>query len=195
MVAGFETPDAGTVLLEGNDVTHVPPHRRDVNQVFQSYALFPHLSVRDNIAFGLRMQKLPRPEIAQRVEQIMQLVSLTGMEDRKPSQLSGGQQQRVALARAIVCQPKVLLLDEPLSALDAKLREAMQLELRSLHQKLGMTFIFVTHDQSEALTMSDRIAVMNKGKIEQIGAPMDVYLRPATTFVATFVGQANVWSG
>ena len=150
-------------------MTHLPPYRRNVNQVFQSYALFPHLTVEENIAFGLRMQKVPKAEIAERVKQVTQLVSLGGMEERKPSQLSGGQRQRVALARAIVCQPKVLLLDEPLSALDAKLRHAMQIELKRLQKKLGITFVFVTHDQEEALTMSDRIAVVNKGRIEQLG--------------------------
>jgi spermidine/putrescine transport system ATP-binding protein len=195
LIAGFETPDSGTILLSNQDVTRLPPYQRDVTQVFQSYALFPHMTVAQNIAFGLRMRKVPRHEISRRVTDALAMVSLPGTERKKPAQLSGGQQQRVALARAIVCNPKVLLLDEPLSALDAKLREAMQLELRQLHQKLGMTFIFVTHDQSEALTMSDRIAVMNRGKIEQIGVPMDVYLHPQTTFVANFVGSANIWSG
>jgi spermidine/putrescine transport system ATP-binding protein len=195
LIAGFESPDSGKILLGGADVTRTPPHERDVTQVFQSYALFPHMTVAQNIAFGLRMDKVPRPEIDRRVAEVLEMVSLVGHERKKPRQLSGGQQQRVALARAIVLKPKVLLLDEPLSALDAKLRAAMQLELRQLHQKLGMTFIFVTHDQSEALTMSDRIAVMNRGKIEQIGPPMEVYLRPRSEFVAGFVGQANIWSG
>jgi spermidine/putrescine transport system ATP-binding protein len=192
MISGFETPSSGAVLLGGKDVTHEPPYRRDVNQVFQSYALFPHLSVRDNIAFGLRMKKVPKDEIEERVRAAVLMVSLEGMEQRKPSQLSGGQRQRVALARAIVCRPKVLLLDEPLSALDAKLRHAMQVELKELQRKLGITFIFVTHDQEEALTMSDRIAVINKGRIEQLGDVSQIYHRPRTTFVANFIGQANI---
>ena len=192
MISGFETPTEGLVLLNGRDVTHDPPYRRDVNQVFQSYALFPHLTVADNIGFGLRMKKVPRAELADRVAKAAAMVSLGGLEDRKPSQLSGGQRQRVALARAIVCQPQVLLLDEPLSALDAKLRHAMQLELKRLQQKLGITFIFVTHDQDEALTMSDRIAVINQGKIEQLGPSSEIYHRPLTTFVANFIGQANI---
>src|SRR5678815_3076647 len=192
MISGFETPTLGTVLLDGRDVTHVPPYRRDVNQVFQSYALFPHLSVQENIAFGLRMRKLPSPEIAERVKRVVDLVALRGFDQRKPSQLSVGQRQRVALARAIVCEPKVLLLDEPLSALDAKLRHQMQIELKRLQQRLGITFIFVTHDQSEALTMSDRIAVINKGRIEQLGSVHEIYHSPRTTFVANFIGHANI---
>ena len=192
MISGFETPSEGSVWLDGQDVTHLPPYRRNVNQVFQSYALFPHLTVADNISFGLKMQKLPKAEIAQRVEQVTALVSLGGMETRKPSQLSGGQRQRVALARAIVCQPKVLLLDEPLSALDAKLRHAMQVELKRLQKKLGITFVFVTHDQEEALTMSDRIVVVNKGRIEQLGPSSEIYHSPKTSFVANFIGQANI---
>ena len=195
MVSGFATPDAGRVLLEGRDVTAVPPYRRDVNQVFQSYALFPHLDVQGNVAFGLKMKKLPRHEVAQRVGHVLEMVSLAGLEHRKPSELSGGQKQRVALARAIVCQPKVLLLDEPLSALDAKLRHAMQLELKGLQKRLGITFIFVTHDQEEALTMSDRIAVINLGRIEQLGGAAEVYHRPATPFVADFMGHANIIEG
>jgi spermidine/putrescine transport system ATP-binding protein len=192
MISGFETPTEGSVWLDGVDVTHEPPYRRNVNQVFQSYALFPHLTVEENIGFGLRMQKTPKAEIADRVKQVVQLVALGGMESRKPSQLSGGQRQRVALARAIVCQPKVLLLDEPLSALDAKLRQAMQVELKRLQKKLGITFVFVTHDQEEALTMSDRIAVVNKGRIEQLGDSAEIYHSPQTTFVANFIGQANI---
>jgi spermidine/putrescine transport system ATP-binding protein len=192
MISGFETPTEGTVWLDGVDVTHEPPYRRDVNQVFQSYALFPHLTVEENIGFGLRMKKVPKAEMVERVKQVVQLVALGGMETRKPSQLSGGQRQRVALARAIVCQPKVLLLDEPLSALDAKLRQAMQVELKRLQKKLGITFVFVTHDQEEALTMSDRIAVVNKGRIEQLGDSADIYHSPQTTFVANFIGQANI---
>jgi len=192
MLSGFETPSEGSVWLAGANVTHLPPYRRDVNQVFQSYALFPHLTVQDNISFGLRMRKLSKAEIAERVRNVIELVSLSGMEKRKPSQLSGGQRQRVALARAIVCQPKVLLLDEPLSALDAKLRHAMQMELKRLQKKLGITFVFVTHDQEEALTMSDRIAVVNKGRIEQVGDCANIYHAPRTSFVANFIGQANI---
>lgn len=192
MISGFETPTEGTVWINGEDVTHVPPYRRNVNQVFQSYALFPHLTVEENIGFGLRMQKVPKLEITARVKEVTELVSLSGFETRKPSQLSGGQRQRVALARAIVCRPKVLLLDEPLSALDAKLRHAMQVELKRLQKKLGITFVFVTHDQEEALTMSDRIAVVNKGRIEQLGDSAEIYHSPRTTFVANFIGQANI---
>ncbi len=194
MISGFETPTVGTVLLDGKDVTGEPPYRRDVNQVFQSYALFPHLTVEENIAFGLRMRKMAAAEIAERVKRGVDLVSLGGFEQRKPSQLSGGQRQRVALARAIVCEPKVLLLDEPLSALDAKLRHQMQMELKRLQQRLGITFIFVTHDQGEALTMSDRIAVINKGRIEQLGSVHEIYHAPRTTFVANFIGHANILS-
>jgi len=193
MISGFETPDAGHVIIDGTDVTHRPPYRRDVNQVFQSYALFPHLSVKDNIAFGLKMKKLPRNEIHREVAGAMEMVELKGLETRKPNQLSGGQKQRVALARAIVRHPKVLLLDEPLAALDAKLRQSMQLELKRLQQKLGITFVFVTHDQSEALVLSDRIAVMNQGRIEQLGPPTQVYRHPRTLFVGQFLGQANIW--
>jgi spermidine/putrescine transport system ATP-binding protein len=192
MISGFETPTEGTVWLDGADVTHLPPYRRNVNQVFQSYALFPHLTVEENIGFGLRMQKVAKAEIVERVKEAVALVSLGGFETRKPSQLSGGQRQRVALARAIVCRPKVLLLDEPLSALDAKLRHAMQVELKRLQKKLGITFVFVTHDQEEALTMSDRIAVVNKGRIEQLGDSAAIYHSPRTTFVANFIGQANI---
>jgi len=192
MISGFETPSAGSVLLDGKDVTNEPPYRRDVNQVFQSYALFPHLNVVENIAFGLKMRKTPRAELTERVRQVIELVSLGGFENRKPNELSGGQRQRVALARAIVCEPKVLLLDEPLSALDAKLRHQMQLELKRLQQRLGITFIFVTHDQEEALTMSDRIAVVNKGRIEQLGPVHEIYHQPRTTFVANFIGEANI---
>ena len=192
MISGFETPTEGAVHLAGHDVTRLPPYRRDVNQVFQSYALFPHLTVWHNIAFGLKMKKVPRDQIRQRVATAIEMVSLAGFEKRKPSQLSGGQKQRVALARALVCEPKVLLLDEPLAALDAKLRRAMQIELKRLQSRLGITFLFVTHDQEEALVMSDRIAVVNKGRIEQIGPVEEIYHRPATPFVADFIGQANV---
>lgn len=192
MLSGFETPTSGRIILDNRDVTNDPPYKRDVNQVFQSYALFPHLSVEDNIAFGLRMKKVARGEIRTRVAEAVEMVNLQGMERRKPSQLSGGQRQRVALARAVVCRPRVLLLDEPLAALDAKLRHSMQLELKQLQDHLGITFVFVTHDQEEALTMSDRIAVINQGRIEQLGSAADIYHAPHTRFVATFIGQANI---
>jgi spermidine/putrescine transport system ATP-binding protein len=192
LISGFETPTRGQILLAGEDVTRQPPYRRDVNQVFQSYALFPHMTVKENVGFGLRMKKVARAEAEARVREVISMVSLEGMEDRKPGQLSGGQRQRVALARAIVCRPKVLLLDEPLSALDAKLRHAMQVELKQLQQRLGITFIFVTHDQEEALAMSDRIAVINQGRIEQIGDAAAIYHQPRTAFVASFIGQANI---
>ena len=192
MVAGFEAPDVGSVVIGGVDVTHTPPNRRDVNQVFQSYALFPHLSVRDNIAFGLRMQRRPAKEIAERVAAAVALVSLGGCETRRPHELSGGQRQRVALARALAPRPAVLLLDEPLSALDARLRQAMQLELKRLQRDVGTTFIFVTHDQAEALAMSDRIALVRRGRIEQVGPAEEIYRRPATGFAAEFVGEANL---
>jgi spermidine/putrescine transport system ATP-binding protein len=192
MIAGFETPDTGRVLIDGADVTALPPYRRPANQVFQSYALFPHLTVAENIAFGLRMERQPADEIARRVAAAIELVDLDGLGARRPEQLSGGQRQRVALARAIAPQPKVLLLDEPLSALDAKLRRAMQLELKRLQRQLGMTFIFVTHDQEEALTLSDRVVVVNAGRIEQLGRVVDVYHRPASAFVADFLGQSNL---
>ena len=192
MISGFESPDRGAIFLSGRDVTALPPYRREVNQVFQSYALFPHLSVAGNIAFGLRMRRMSRAVIAQKVAAVIGIVSLSGMEDRMPNQLSGGQRQRVALARALVCEPKVLLLDEPLAALDAKLRRSMQLELKGLQNRVSITFVFVTHDQEEAITMSDRIAVMNRGRIEQLGSPREVYYQPATKFVATFLGQTNL---
>ncbi len=192
MIAGFETPDVGAVFLGGEDVTQLPPYRRNVNQVFQSYALFPHMTVRENIAFGLRMQKCPVAETTARVDEAVALVALQGMEDRRPQQLSGGQRQRVALARALAPRPQVLLLDEPLSALDAKLRHAMQLELKRLQRQLGLTFVFVTHDQEEALTMSDRIALVNRGRIEQLSTAEDLYHRPASSFAAEFIGLANL---
>lgn len=192
IMAGFETPDEGSVWLGGEDISLVPPYRRPVNQVFQSYALFPHMTVRDNIAFGLRMQRVSRTESSSRVAEVMEMVSLVGLEDRRPHQLSGGQRQRVALARAIVCRPKVLLLDEPLSALDAKLRLAMQVELKRLQRRLGLTFVFVTHDQEEALTMSDRIAIVHQGRIEQMGSPTEIYHQPRTAFAADFVGMGNL---
>jgi len=192
LLSGFELPDEGSICVDGHDVTHLPPYRRDLNQVFQSYALFPHLTVRENIAFGLRMQRCPAAEIARRVAEAVELVALGGLEERRPHQLSGGQRQRVALARAIVPRPKVLLLDEPLSALDAKLRQQMQIELKHLQRRLGLTFVFVTHDQEEALTMSDRIAVVNRGRIEQLATAGEIYHRPATAFVADFVGETNL---
>jgi spermidine/putrescine transport system ATP-binding protein len=192
MIAGFEQPTSGEILLDGADVAYTPPHHRSVNTVFQNYALFPHLNVFDNIAFGLRRAKRPKNEIKERVGQALELVQLSGYERRKSSQLSGGQQQRVALARALVLNPAVLLLDEPLGALDAKLRKALQIELKSLQQEVGITFLYVTHDQEEALTMSDRLAVMNGGHIEQVGAPQDVYEDPETLFVADFLGVSNL---
>ncbi|HEU0336297.1 MAG TPA: ABC transporter ATP-binding protein [Gaiellaceae bacterium] len=192
MIAGFERPDEGRVLISGVDHTDVPPHRRPVNTVFQSYALFPHLSVAENVAFGLRFRRLSRSEKRRRAEELLELVRLPGYGDRRPHQLSGGQQQRVALARALVLSPAVLLLDEPLGALDAKLRRELQLELKSLQQEVGITFVYVTHDQEEALTMSDRIAVMANGRIEQLGTPRAVYEEPETAFVADFLGVSNL---
>ena len=195
MIAGFEEPTRGQVLLHGMDVTGVPPYRRDVNMVFQSYALFPHMSVRDNVAFGLRRRGTDRAETARRVGEMLELVELTGKEDSKPRELSGGQQQRVALARALVNHPRALLLDEPLGALDLKLRQAMQIELKRNQREVGITFVYVTHDQNEALTMSDRLAVMNDGRVEQEGGPEEIYERPATRFVAGFIGTSNLLSG
>ena len=192
MIAGFEQPTAGRIELHGRDVTGVPPFDRDVNTVFQDYALFPHLSVGDNVAYGLMVRKVPRNERTARVTDALRMVRLEGYEGRKPAQLSGGQRQRVALARALVNRPRVLLLDEPLGALDLKLREEMQIELKAIQQQVGITFIYVTHDQEEALTMSDRLAVFNAGRIEQLGSPADVYERPATRFVAGFVGTSNL---
>ena len=194
-IAGFVAPDAGEVFIEGSRVTTVPPHRRRVGMVFQHYALFPHRTVAQNIGFGLRMQGLPRPEIARRVEEALGLVQLPGHGARYPRQLSGGEQQRVALARAVVTRPAVLLLDEPLGALDRKLRELMQVELKRLQREIGITTIYVTHDQEEALTMSDRIAVMRSGRIEQIGGPLEIYERPRSTFVADFIGTTNLLRG
>jgi spermidine/putrescine transport system ATP-binding protein len=195
MIGGFEEPSSGTVYLGGRDVTELPPYRRDVNTVFQSYALFPHLDVYENVAFGLHRKKVDKKDIADRVREVMNLVDLMGFERRKPSQMSGGQQQRVALARALVNKPKELLVDEPLGALDLKLRKQMQLELKRIQQEVGITFIYVTHDQEEAMTMSDRFAVMRHGKIEQIGAPEEVYESPATEFVAGFLGASNLLNG
>jgi spermidine/putrescine transport system ATP-binding protein len=192
LLAGFEVPTSGRIFLEGRDVSDIPPYRRDVNQVFQSYAIFPHLTVEENIAFGLKMRHVPLEERRRRVAEVTELVSLTGFEKRRPQQLSGGQRQRVALARALVCRPKVLLLDEPLSALDAKLRRAMQLELKQLQRQLGITFVFVTHDQEEALVMSDRIAVIRDGRIDQLGSATEIYHAPASAFTADFIGEANL---
>jgi len=195
MIAGFEQPTSGRILLHGHDVTGVPPFDRDVNTVFQDYALFPHLSVGDNVAYGLMVRKVPKAERAKRVADALRMVRLEGYDRRKPAQLSGGQRQRVALARALVNRPRVLLLDEPLGALDLKLREEMQIELKSIQQQVGITFIYVTHDQEEALTMSDRLAVFNAGRIEQLGSPAEVYERPRTRFVAGFVGTSNLLTG
>jgi spermidine/putrescine transport system ATP-binding protein len=195
MIGGFEDPSYGTVYLGGRDVTDLPPYRRDVNTVFQSYALFPHLDVYENVAFGLRRKKVDKAELGDRVKDAMRLVDLIGFETRKPPQMSGGQQQRVALARALVNHPKVLLLDEPLGALDMKLRKQMQLELKRIQQEVGITFIYVTHDQEEAMTMSNRLAVMRQGKIEQLGDPETVYENPATEFVAGFLGASNMLEG
>ena len=195
MIAGFELPTSGRILLHGADVTAVPPFDRDVNTVFQDYALFPHMTVGDNVAYGLVVRKVPKADRVSRVTEALRMVRLEGYEKRKPSQLSGGQRQRVALARALVNRPRVLLLDEPLGALDLKLREEMQIELKAIQQAVGITFIYVTHDQEEALTMSDRLAVFNQGRIEQIGAPAEVYERPVTRFVAGFVGTSNLLRG
>jgi putative spermidine/putrescine transport system ATP-binding protein len=195
MIAGFELPTAGRILLHGQDVSRRPPFERDVNTVFQDYALFPHMSVGDNVGYGPMVRRVPREERTSRVREALRMVRLEGFEKRRPSQLSGGQRQRVALARALINRPRVVLLDEPLGALDLKLREEMQIELKAIQQEVGITFIYVTHDQEEALTMSDRIAVFNEGRIEQIGAPAEVYERPATPFVAGFVGTSNLLRG
>jgi putative spermidine/putrescine transport system ATP-binding protein len=192
MIAGFEHPTAGHIRLYGQEVTNLPPYERDVNTVFQDYALFPHMTVSENIGYGLMVKKVPQPEREKRVAEMLALVRLPGLEKRKPSQLSGGQRQRVALARALINHPRVLLLDEPLGALDLKLRQQMQVELKAIQSEVGITFIFVTHDQEEALTMSDRIAVFNQGQIEQIGSPSEMYEHPKTAFVATFVGTSNL---
>lgn len=195
MIAGFETPTSGAIRLEGVDVSRVPPHKRNVNTVFQHYALFPHMSVWDNVAYGPRSMKKAKSEVKRRVDEILEIVHLSDFAKRRPGQLSGGQQQRVALARALVNYPSALLLDEPLGALDLKLRHAMQFELKRIQREVGITFIYVTHDQEEALTMSDRIAVMNAGNVEQIGSPTEIYDAPSTVFVANFIGQANLWPG
>ena len=195
MIAGFENPDAGSIRVAGRDVTALPPEQRDMGMVFQNYALFPHRTVEDNVAFGLRMRKVARDEAARRVRDALAMVRLQGLEERRPGQLSGGQQQRVALARAIVINPTVLLCDEPLGALDKKLRQAMQFELKELHRRLGLTLVYVTHDQEEALTMSDRIAVMRSGLIAQLGEPREIYDRPTSRFVADFIGDTNILEG
>ena len=193
MIAGFEQPTSGAIRLDGVDVSKVPPNRRDVNTVFQQYALFPHMNVFDNVAFGPQSKKIDKATIKKRVSEMLEVVRLTEFASRRPAQLSGGQQQRVALARALVNLPKALLLDEPLGALDLKLRHAMQFELKRIQREVGITFIYVTHDQEEALTMSDRIAVMSEGRVEQIGTPTEIYDNPASVFVAGFIGQANLW--
>ena len=195
IIAGLEQPDAGSVWLDGREVTGLEPNQRDVNTVFQNYALFPHMNVAENIGYGMKLKKVPKSEIRKKVSQMLELVQLEGYEKRKPSELSGGQKQRVAIARALVNNPKILLLDEPLGALDLQLRRAMQIELKHLQKKLGITFIYITHDQEEAINMSDRIAVMKDGCIEQIGTPDEIYNHPKTSYVATFVGNANILHG
>ena len=195
IIAGFENADSGEVLFNGEDISNLAPNKRQLNTVFQKYALFPHMNVYENIAFGLKIKKLPKDEIDKKVKEMLKMVSLSGFEKRKIDSLSGGQQQRIAIARALVNEPKILLLDEPLGALDLKLRKEMQLELKNIQQKLGITFIFVTHDQEEALTMSDTIVVMNNGVIQQKGSPEDIYNEPANAFVADFIGESNILSG
>ena len=195
IIAGFETADSGQVVFENNIINDIPPYERQLNTVFQKYALFPHMNVYENIAFGLKLKKIPKDIIDQKVKEMLKLVALEGYENRDIEALSGGQQQRVAIARALVNEPKVLLLDEPLGALDMKLRKGMQIELKRIQQKLGITFIFVTHDQEEALTMSDTIVVMNKGEIQQMGSPEDIYNEPANSFVAKFIGESNIVDG
>ena len=195
MIAGFETPSSGEILLNGEDISHLPPHNRPINTVFQRYALFPHMNIYENIAFGLKQKKTPKAEIKKQVKKVLELVDLEGFEHRNVSTLSGGQQQRVAIARALVNKPEILLLDEPLGALDLKMRKEMQLELKNMHRELGITFIYVTHDQEEALTMSDKIVVMSAGEIQQIGTPEDIYNEPKNTFVADFIGESNIFNG
>ena len=195
LIAGFLEPDEGTILLEGRDISELPPHKRPLNTVFQRYALFPHLDVYDNVAFGLKLAGVPEDEIVKRVKKALKMVNMTGYEDRDVDSLSGGQQQRVAVARAIINKPKVLLLDEPLAALDLKMKRDMQLEIKEMHKELGITFIYVTHDQEEALTLSDTIVVMNEGKIQQIGTPTDIYNEPQNEFVADFIGESNILNG
>ena len=188
MIAGFEIPTSGEILLNGQDISKLPPNKRPINTVFQRYALFPHLNIFDNIAFGLKLKKLPKAEIVKKVKKVLEMVDLEGFEDRKVATLSGGQQQRIAIARALVNEPEILLLDEPLGALDLKMRKEMQIELKGMHDRLGITFIYVTHDQEEALTMSDKIVVMSEGEIQQIGTPEDIYNEPKNAFVADFIG-------
>lgn len=195
MIAGFELPTSGEILLNGKSITNLPPYERPINTVFQRYALFPHMNIYDNIAFGLKQKKMPKDQIEKKVKRILSLVDLEGFEDRAVSTLSGGQQQRIAIGRALVNEPEILLLDEPLAALDLKMRQEMQLELKAMHDKLGITFIYVTHDQEEALTMSDKIVVMSEGKIQQIGTPEDIYNEPKNIFVADFIGESNIFSG
>ena len=195
IIAGFENADSGKVVFNGNDISDLPPYKRQLNTVFQKYALFPHMNIYENIAFGLKIKKVPKEEIDKKVREMLKMVALEGFEKRSVESLSGGQQQRVAIARALVNEPKVLLLDEPLGALDLKLRKEMQLELKKIQKRLGITFIFVTHDQEEALTMSDTIVVMNKGVIQQMGSPEDIYNEPANAFVADFIGESNILSG
>ncbi len=195
MIAGFEYPTSGNIILDGQVINQLPPYKRDMNMVFQNYALFPHMTVEDNICFGLKMKGMSKGEQLKKAEEVMTLTQLTEFRKRKPKQLSGGQQQRVAIARAIVNNPKVLLLDEPLGALDFKLRKDLQRELKNLQRNLGITFVFVTHDQEEAMSMSDRIAVMNNGKIEQLGTPEEIYYQPKSLFVATFIGENNIFEG
>lgn len=195
IIAGFESPTEGKVLFQGKDVSQVPPYQRQVNTVFQKYALFPHMDVYENIAFGLKIKKLPKEEIAKKVTEVLKLVNLSGFEKRRVDSLSGGQQQRIAIARALVNEPKVLLLDEPLGALDLKLRKEMQIELKNIQKRVGITFVYVTHDQEEALTMSDTIVVMDKGVIQQIGTPVDIYNEPKNAFVAQFIGESNILPG
>src|SRR5689334_13078009 len=195
LIAGFELPDTGSVELAGSDVTRAPAYTRDVNTVFQDYALSPHMTVRANVEYGLRIKKVPKAERRARANEALELVRLPEVGDRRPAQLSGGQRQRVALARAVVNRPRVLLLDEPLGALDLKLRQAMQFELKAIQRELGITFVFVTHDQEEALTMSDRVAVFHQGRIEQVGTPAEIYERPTSAFVASFVGTSNLLDG
>lgn len=195
MIAGFEIPSEGQILLDGKDISKLPPNKRPINTVFQRYALFPHLNIFDNVAFGLKLKKLPKDEINKKVKKALEIVDLEGFEKRKISTLSGGQQQRIAIARAIVNEPEILLLDEPLGALDLKMRKEMQLELKNMHERLGITFIYVTHDQEEALTMSDKIVVMSEGRIQQVGTPEDIYNEPKNAFVADFIGESNVFGG
>lgn len=195
MIAGFELPSSGKILLNGGDISNLPPNERPINTVFQRYALFPHLNIYDNVAFGLKLKKLPKQEIIKRVQRVLEMVDLAGFEHRKVSTLSGGQQQRIAIARALVNEPDILLLDEPLGALDLKMRQEMQLELKEMHDRLGITFIYVTHDQEEALTMSDKIVVMSEGRIQQVGTPEEIYNEPQNAFVADFIGESNIYNG